>query len=1011
MLSIGQVSGAGGASRYFTADNYYSSGEFSPSEWLGQGAEAGGLAGAVEADAFKAVLEGHVPESEQQLGYEKEGIWRHQEGWDLTFSAPKSVSLLSLVGGDLRIRDAHDKAVAATIAHVEARYGETRIREGGEIKTVKTGKLVVAAFKHDLSRDLDPQLHTHAVVANMTQGPDGKWRSINSRPFYQDSKVIGRYYREQLAMQLSQLGYGIETGKDGLFEIKGFSKEIIAEFSQRRAEIERSMAERGLNVDGADARTAQRAALMTRDRKGDVDRVELGRDWEARAGQGGLTHLREMIAHASKHGKAPVLEGARAELADAALRQSIQSLSERETSFTGQKLTEHALKTGMGEMTSDDLAKAIIRAEEKGALIPRQFMAPDLKLGVDRLQDGFTTPAAQALEQKLVGLAKASEGSQRPLAKPRQATRILEKAISASADMGFEWTQGQKTATEALLTSQDGVHAVQGLAGTAKTTTVLATVAAAAADKGYRVTAIAPTASAAKELGRATGSEGITLAAHLAAHGGEAGRGRPLWVVDEASLVSTKDMTALLQRASRAEAKLILVGDTQQLGSVDAGAAFRQLQEAGLPTERLDEIVRQKDAAMKASVEATIRGDAETALNRLEEAGGRVLEHETAEDRYKAMAEVYLGLSHAERRNLVIVEPSRTGRDALTEAIREGLLARGDLGATSVATTILRPAGLSNTEKHDVRACKPDQIVMFYRNYTFGEEKIEKGQGLRVLGETGGQKLRLQTEGGKEIHWNPREKGAGRAEVYDQVRAEFRKGDRLRWTKNDKGRDLVNADLGTVTAVNRNTKEITVSFDKGSVHRIDTKALSGQHITHGLVQTAYGAQGQTAAKVMLHAESHRLNLITQASFYVGLSRAKTDGIVVTNSREKLIAGLKGRAGQKSTALTREELRQEVERRVAEPEGYRFSVRDFLARLGLVRRVDEPKPEGPQKELFRQTQRQSDEGGAEKERERQKAAERELAQSRAKAMGNLSGRDDKPEQSPKLDASKGRGMRR
>ena len=230
MLSIGALSSAAQGASYYERDGYYAKDDpehREASAWAGRGADELGLRGPVDADTFRQVLEGRVPDgSDTRLGRRgKDGEITHRPGRDLTFSAPKSVSIAALVGGDRRIVEAHDRAVASTLGWVEKNAAETRMKdpETGRIARVGNQKIVAAAFRHDTSRNLDPQLHTHSVIANMVQGEDGKWRSMANESLYANQKLIGMLYRNELAAGLGRLGYGIEkTHADGRFEIAGF---------------------------------------------------------------------------------------------------------------------------------------------------------------------------------------------------------------------------------------------------------------------------------------------------------------------------------------------------------------------------------------------------------------------------------------------------------------------------------------------------------------------------------------------------------------------------------------------------------------------------------------------------------------------------------------------------------------------------------------------------------------------------------------------------------------------
>ena len=239
VVSIGAVASAAQGVSYYENDGYYAKDDpehLAASAWAGRGAEALGLSGPVDPDVFKGVLEGIVPDgSDRRLGRrQKDGTIEHRPGRDLTFSAPKSVSLVALLGNDARVAAAHDAAVRRTLAWLEETTVQTRMKvaDTGRIEQVGGQRMVAATFRHEVSRNLDPQLHTHAVLANMVQGEDGKWRTMSNESLYRRQKLIGMVYRNELARELHELGYGIEkTHADGRFEIAGVNRSVIEAFS------------------------------------------------------------------------------------------------------------------------------------------------------------------------------------------------------------------------------------------------------------------------------------------------------------------------------------------------------------------------------------------------------------------------------------------------------------------------------------------------------------------------------------------------------------------------------------------------------------------------------------------------------------------------------------------------------------------------------------------------------------------------------------------------------------
>ena len=291
VASIGAVASPSQGASYYERDGYYAKDDPAHREgsaWAGRGAAALGLSGPVDPATFKAMLEGTVPDgSGRRLGRGgRHAEFVHRPGRDLTFSAPKSVSLATLVGGDSRVVDAHDRAVKKSLQWLEKNAAETRMRdpETGRLVRVRGQKTVVATFRHDTSRNLDPLLHTHSVIANMLLGADDQWRTMANERLYRPKMLLGALYRSELAGELSKLGYGIEkTHADGRFEIAGVSRATIESFSTRRAEIEAAMQERGLGKTGDNPHLARRAALMTRAHKRDVDKEGLRDTWNKQA--------------------------------------------------------------------------------------------------------------------------------------------------------------------------------------------------------------------------------------------------------------------------------------------------------------------------------------------------------------------------------------------------------------------------------------------------------------------------------------------------------------------------------------------------------------------------------------------------------------------------------------------------------------------------------------------------------------------------------------------------------
>ena len=539
VATVGALSSASQAASYYEADDYYAEGGLAPSEWLGEGASELGLTGEVDREQFRELLEGHV--DGEQLGTTRDGKIEHRPGWDITLSAPKSVSIMAEVAGDKRLIAAHAAASKVALAHVEKHMAATRVRNGGVVEREATGNLAIATFRHATSRAQDPQLHTHAVVLNATKDQQGAWRSLEPRAFYQLQKEIGAVYRQELAHGVSRLGYTIERGKDSTFEIAGVPKAATEVLSQRTAAIDARLAERGKTRAEASAAEKQIAALDTREAKASVDHRALRQEWRATADAAGFDRAaREgLIAEAQVRSNAASLDPAL--LARQAVAFATDKLSEREAVFSASVLAREAGDHAFGKLSHGDITTAIAEGQKSGALVPRALLD---RRGAEFA--GFTTPTGIETERAMLRIEAAGRGMAAPLAGRITAARVVEQAARQSGRAGFAWTDGQRRATIDLLTSRDRVAAVQGYAGTAKTTTVLATYAREAERRGWSVTALAPTASAANVLGESLAMRSDTVARHLLAPEAKKSGSAAVWIIDEASMLSAYDMARLL---------------------------------------------------------------------------------------------------------------------------------------------------------------------------------------------------------------------------------------------------------------------------------------------------------------------------------------------------------------------------------------------------------------------------------------------------------------------------------
>lgn len=937
VASIGALASSSQGVSYYERDGYYARDDpdhRAASAWAGRGAAELGLTGPVDPNVFQAVLEGNVPDGScLRLGRrERDGGIVHRPGRDLTFSAPKSVSLAALVGGDERVTEAHDHAVLKALDWFERNAAETRMKDPATGEIVRRGnqKTVIATFRHDTSRNLDPALHTHSVIANMVKGADEKWRSMSNERLYASKMLLGALYRSELARGMMKLGYEVEkTHSDGRFEIAGVSRRVIEAFSTRRAEIEAAVAERspdGVNgTEGAAGqRLAERAALMTRAAKRDMDREGLQDMWREQAAELGFdakslvdgamsraaVHDRQM----PKRGFAssgPGLNGSGISTVSGNSMESMQPsatednenkravewamghLSEREAVFGRAELFAAALAWNPGMVSIEGIEREVESRVAAGTLHPARLP------GLDGL---LTTDRAVADERETIALMKAGQG--------RGAVPMRGRAVDKALRKG-PLTAGQKDAVRLILSAKDRTVGVQGYAGSGKTT-MLNRARALLEKKGYEVHGLAPSASAARTLEGEAGIASETLQRFLARYDGIAeGRStakgerelramfrKTALVVDEGSLASTVQARNLLRIADTLRIpRVVLVGDRKQLDAVDAGKPFFQLQEGGMRTAVMDKILRQRDPDLKAAVEASLSGDMKKAFEKL----GENIAEVNPDNLAGAAAARWLALSPEKRKNAGLMAPSHALRQDINNIVRERLVRDGVVHGPVLTGERLVSRGYTNAEKSLVANYSPGDVVAFYRSYK--RIGVEKGDELRVAGVDGKNRtVILEGEDGKPVPWKPEQIGArsGGVEVYRTDEMELRAGDRIRWTRNDADLGLVNSQTAEVVTVRG--ERVSFRLEDNRMLELEKGDAQLRHIDRAWASTVHAFQGRTVDTVIAAMESNHPHLTTQKTIYVEISRARERAELVTDDRQTLRERLEAVTGERIAAL-------------------------------------------------------------------------------------------------------------
>jgi len=876
-------------------DNYYQK-EGDLGTWQGKGAEILGLNNKpIDSKTFKNLLEGKDIEGNNQIVNAKtnENGERIRAALDLTFSAPKSVSVIyeaALANGDTSlsnsIREIHESAVSTILKEIEEKYATARVTQNGDTKSKHTNNLVIAKFTHEIARPtkdrdkliVDPSLHTHALILNMTK-INNERKAIESKEIFQNYIKMGQLYRNELASKLQELGFQIEvtdTNK-GFFEIKGIDKNILKEFSKRSEQIDDLVTElKQQYPNKSENELRQMAAWKTREWKGEINRKALLENNKERFEKVGLT--KDKIDKLQNN-KTQTLN--RENTAKQAIKNAIEVITSEQSIFKEEEILEKAAKLSLKEATSFKELKKVFN----NFLQEKKF--------VSLTKNYFTTKEIIKAEKEIIETLKHKNKIKNILSKKESITQLNKYSQLQKEATGFELTKGQKKAASLILSSKDLIIGIQGDAGTGKTT-MLKAVNELNKNK-VKIIGLSYTGKAASEIQKATASkkslenagiESQTITSFL----GQINKftkkdleqfNNAKLIIDEASMLGTKDMHKLVNFAKQAKAQIILLGDIKQFKAIQAGDPFSLLQEAGMKTAKMSEVLRQKNKTLKKAVNYLNKFDSKKAFKVLD---NKILE---TNNPIQNITKEFLNKNDLKNTdNLVslkdlddklIITNTNKLKTELNETIRNELKEKKLIEKKDFTFKVRENARVTPSQAFFSENYQEGQKIFFQKEIK--ELDLKAGEEFEIV-QKDDEKNTIFIKKENELQEINLKKYGLNLQVYNELEKNFSIGEKIVFEKNDKMLDVNNGEVGIIKNIDENGN-LTINKDGKN---IKFNINQYNYLNHGYALTTYKSQGQTSKNVIAYLDAKAQNF---NSFYVTVTRAQQDIKIFTDDKKLL----------------------------------------------------------------------------------------------------------------------------
>ncbi len=860
MLRITMNKSAAGAKKYYSEAyynegqskqlDYYSEKEHIIGKWGGRGAEKLGLQDTICKSDFAALCDNKRPDNGKTLTGRTND--KRTIGYDFTFNASKSISLAHAFATDedkKQILDAFQSAVRETMSEIETGM-QARVREKGANCNVETGNLLYGEFIHFTTRPIDgvpdPHLHAHCFVFNATHDEaSDKWKAGQFRQIKQDAPYYEAYFHSKLALELREIGYVVERTGNGI-ELKGLNKETLEKFSRRTKEIEEHAKEYNITDDKAKSHIGSR----TRENKrAEVNPEKQMTDWQVRLTKTELEQLKALRGDSSSSSNESIV-------AKEAVEYSLAHHFERKSVASDKEILTTAIKSSLGK-SSPEQVKQVLKDNENVFNVRED------------LRTFITTQEALSEEKQLIQNANSYKGRFAP----------INESYEFKADF---LNKEQKQAIEFALTSQDGVIVIAGKAGTGKTT-LMKEVRNGIEEAGKKIFAFAPSAEASRSVQRKEGFENANTVASLLANKTHYSqlKHQVIWV-DEAGLLSNKDMNRLFAIAKEQGARIILSGDTRQHNSVQRGDALRVLQSyAGVSSITVSKIQRQKNSLYRQAVNLFSKLNIEKGFKQLERIGS-VHEIQDRSERIKAVANDYFAsaFKDGKQQNVLVVSPTHAEGEQVTQEIRNKLKEENIIQGNEKEFTVLKNLQFTSAQKQQLENYKQGYVLSFHQNL----KGIQAGSKLAITSIKNQSIVAVDRKGNE--HCIPIS-ASDRFNVFEERKIAISKGDKIRVSGNGKTLEGVHLFNGTNYYVD--------GFDKqGNIKLSNGCKLSKEygHFTSGYVVTSHASQGKTSDKVIISQSSMSAKASSLEQFYVSVSRGRQAVSIYTDDKTELLQSVK-----------------------------------------------------------------------------------------------------------------------